>query len=64
MTSTYTSSILRKTLGHASRSKKPQNQTQRADFPKKGNLQKPKPFSFMLILLALLCGRTVAWVTI
>ena len=61
MTSTYASSILRKILGHASRSKKPQNQTMRADFPKKGNLQKPKPLSFMLILLALLCGRTVAW---
>ena len=59
-----TSSILRKTLCHASRSKKPQNQTQRADFPKKGNLQKPKPFSFMLILLALLamlCYGTPAW---
>ena len=61
MTNAYASSILRKTLGHASRSKKPQNQTQRADFPKNGNLQKPKPLSFMLILLALLCGRTVAW---
>lgn len=61
MTSAYASSILRKTLCHASRSKKPQNQTKRADFPKKGNIQKPKPLSFMLILLALLCGRSVAW---
>ena len=61
MTSAYASSILRKTLCHASRSKMPQNQTQRADFPKNGNLQKPKPLSFMLILLALLCGGTVAW---
>ena len=61
MTSAYASSILRKTLCHASLSKKPQNQTTRADFPKKGNIQKSKPLSFMLILLALLCGGTVAW---
>ena len=61
MTSAYASSILRKNLCHASRSKKPQNQTKRADFPKNGNLQKPKPLSFMLILLALLCGGTVGW---
>ncbi len=60
MTSAYASSILRKTLCHASRSKKPQNQTKRADFPKKGNLQKPKPFSFMLILLALLAMMAIA----
>ena len=33
----------------------------RAKFKKIRNLQKPNPFSFMLILLALLCGRTVAW---
>lgn len=61
MTSAYASSILRKTLCHASQSQKLQNQPKRAKFPKNGNHEKPKPLSFMLLLFALLCGWPAAW---
>ena len=61
MTNAYASSILRKTLCHASQAQKNKTTMKRAKFKKIRNLQKPNPFSFMLILLALLCGRSVAW---
>lgn len=60
MTSAYASSILRKTLCHASQAQKNETTMKRAKFKKIRNLQKPKPLSFMLILLALLAMMAIA----